>query len=193
MAENESLDLGNPGAQRWNQVHDAVRKGQPIEDVAKKVRRKLPAALRKAFKEFAEKGVSFEDFLANRHERRALRGLVRRCQGHEYAHLFLETATAEAGGDDRHVVAAYLDGIVERVTDQIAQTVAGTPQWPSFPDIRQYLGQVKQEVQSDLRRIADKLAHDPTWRPTASRSKKGERTDPTKEMMDMSLLGMTKK
>jgi len=27
MAENESLDLGNPGGQRWNQFHDAVRKG----------------------------------------------------------------------------------------------------------------------------------------------------------------------
>ena len=27
MAENESLDLGNPGGQRWNQFHDAVSKG----------------------------------------------------------------------------------------------------------------------------------------------------------------------
>lgn len=26
MAENESLDLGNPGGQRWNQFHDAVTK-----------------------------------------------------------------------------------------------------------------------------------------------------------------------
>jgi len=193
MAENESLDLGNPGAQRWNQVHDAVRKGQPVVDVAKKVKRKLPAALRKAFKEFAEKGVSFEEFLANRHDPGALRGLVRKCQGHEYAHLFFETAAAEAGSDDQQVVAAFLDAIIERVTDQIAQTVAGTPQWPSFPDIRHYLGQVKQEVQPDVQRIADKLGHDPTWKPTASRSNKGEHTDPTKEMMDMSLLGMTKK
>ena len=193
MAENESLDLGNPGAQRWNQVHDAVRKGQPVEDVAKKVRRKLPAALRKAFKEFAEKDVSLEDFLANRHDPRALRGFVRKCQGHEYAHLFLETAAAEAGGDDEHVIAAYLDGIIERVTDQIAQSVAGTSQWPSFHDIRHHLGQVKQQVQPEVQRIADKLGHDPTWKPTASRSRKGERTDPTKEMMDMSLLGMIKK
>ncbi len=193
MAENESLDLGNPGAQRWKQVHDAVRKGQPVENVANKVERTLPAALRKAFKEFAEKGVSFKEFLANRDDPGALLRLVRKCQGHEYAHLFVETTAAEPASDDRRLVAAYLDGIIERVTDQIAQTVAGTRQWPSFPDIRHYLGQVKQQVQPDVQRIADKLADDPTSKPTARRSKKGERTDPTKEMMDMSLLGMTKK
>jgi hypothetical protein len=66
MAENESLDLGNPGGQRWNQFHDAVRKGNPPENAAEIVQRKLPAALRKAFKEFVEHGVSFDQLMAAR-------------------------------------------------------------------------------------------------------------------------------
>jgi|GEM_PF-6346093 hypothetical protein len=30
MAENESLDVGNSGGQRWNPFHDAVRKGASV-------------------------------------------------------------------------------------------------------------------------------------------------------------------
>src|SRR5262245_11123447 len=96
MAENESLDLANPGGQRWNQFHDAVRKGSSSENAAEIARRKLPAALRKAFKEFVENGVSFDQLLAARHDPKALARLVRKCDGHEYAHLFAETAGSES-------------------------------------------------------------------------------------------------
>jgi hypothetical protein len=193
MAENESLDLGNPGGQRWSHVHDAVRKGQSAEDVAKVAKRKLPAALRKAFKEFADLGVPFEQFLANRHDNKTLGRLVRKCQGHEYAHLFAETAAMEAAGDDRQVIGSYLDGMVERVNEQIAQDVAGSAHWPSFPKIREFLKEVRQHLGPDMQRIAGKLARDPTWNPTISRGKKGEKANPTKEMLNVSLLGMNRK
>ena len=77
MAENESLDRGNPGGQRWHQVHDAVRKGQSSEEIAKIAKRKLPAAFRKAFREFAELGVPFGQLVAARHDLKQLARLVR--------------------------------------------------------------------------------------------------------------------
>jgi hypothetical protein len=193
MAENESLDLRDPGGQRWNQVHDAVRRGQPAKNVAKKVGRKLPAALRKAFKELAELGVPFPELMASCHDPKRLERLVRKCQGHEFAHLFAEAAAAEAGKDGQDIVASFLDAIIERVCDQIAQRLAGSTLWPSFPEIRRFFGQVRRHAEPEVNRIATKLAKDPTWSPTASKSKKGERTDPTQEMLNMSLLGMNAK
>lgn len=68
MAENESLDLGKPGGQRWIHVFDAVKKQQSSEIVAHRASRKLPQALRKAFKEFAEAGVTFGQLLQSRND-----------------------------------------------------------------------------------------------------------------------------
>src|ERR1700733_8281786 len=115
MAENESLDLGKPGGKRWIDVLDAVKKQQAPEIVAHKASRKLPKALRKAFKEFVESGVSFEQFLKSRNDQKAFARLTRKCQGHEFAHLFAETAAAEANADNRQLVSSFLNGIMDRV------------------------------------------------------------------------------
>ena len=61
MAENESLDLGQPGGQRWRHVFDAVRKRKSSADIARQVELKMPKALSKALKEFAECGVPFDE------------------------------------------------------------------------------------------------------------------------------------
>ncbi len=88
MAENESLDLGNPYAWRWKSVYEAVRKGQSGEQVAKKAGKKLHEGLRKALKQLAEKGTSLETLLANRDSPSALQQFVKRSEGHDYAVLF---------------------------------------------------------------------------------------------------------
>ena len=194
MAENESLDLRLPGGQRWIHVLDAVKKKQSPEEVAHKASRKLPSALRKAFKEFAELGVSFADFADNRHDAKALARLVRKCQGHEYAHLFAETAAADANLDSRHMLHSFLNGIVDRVADQITQDVAGSEKWPDFVSIHDLFSKVRICLEPDLQRIAKKLAADPTWSPTILRRKQTEEAiNPTEELLSMSLLGITKR
>jgi hypothetical protein len=193
MAENESLDLGKPGGQRWIDVVDAVKKQQSPEMVAHKASRKLPKALRKAFKEFAEAGVSFEEFLRNRNDPKALARLVRKCQGHEYAHLFAETAAAEADADNCQLIGAFSNGIVDRVTDQIIQELAGGTVWPDLPSIRRFFSQVRRCLEPDIQRIAKKLADDPSWSPTVRRGKKDGVANPTQDLLTVSLLGMTKK
>lgn len=193
MAENESLDLCDPGGQRWNHVHDAVRKGLMAEEVARIANRKLPRALAKAFKELIESGVSFGDLLRSRHDSKALERLVRKAKGHQYAHLFAETARMEAAGDDRQLVTSYLNGIVERVSDQIVQSVGGSARWPSYPEVREFLGDVGRHMAQDVRRIATKLTKDPAWMPTIGRKSKGDAPTTTHELLGVSLLGRVKK
>lgn len=193
MAENESLDLCDPGGQRWNHVHDAVRKGLPAEEVARIASRKLPRALAKTFKELVEAGVSFGDFLRSRGNSEALERLVRKAKGHQYAHLFAETAKMESAGDDRQLITSYLDGIVERVSDQIVQAVGGSARWPSYPEVREFLGDVRRHMDEDMHRIATKLAKNPTWLPTIGRKSKGNAPTLTHELIGVSLLGRTKK
>jgi len=193
MAENESLDLGDPGGQRWRHVHDAVRKKQSPEEVAHKVTRKLPQALRKAFKEFIEAGVTVEQLLENRHNPKAMAQLVRKCQGHDYAHLLAETAAVETNADDRQFFMSFATGVVERVFDQITQDVAGCTAWPSITGVREFIARVQPLIDGDVKRIAAKLASDPTWLPTVKSKAKGEAVNPTKELLTMSLIGMGKK
>ncbi len=193
MAENESLDLWQPGGQRWLHVHDAVKKQQSPEEVAHKVTRKLLQALRKAFKEFAEAGITVEQFFENRHDPKAMDRLVRKCQGHEYAHLLAETAAVESGADDRQFMTSFLSGVVDRVSDQITHDVVGTSAWPDIAGVRKFFARVKSLIAIDVRRIAVKLAADPNWSPTVKGKRKGEAENPTKELLGMSLMGMGKK
>lgn len=193
MAENESLDLGDPGGQRWNQLHDAVRKGASAEDAARIAQRKLPAALRKAFKEFVESGVSFEQFMSARKDAKALDRLVRKCEGHEYAHLFAQTARADLTSGNDELVRSFLGGIFERISDQISNSVAGSSIWPTIPKVTHYLRDVRLHLESDIQRISKKLAKDPTWNPTQRSRKAAEKSDDTQQLLGMSIMGMKKK
>jgi uncharacterized protein YicC (UPF0701 family) len=193
MAENESLDLKQPGGLRWQQVLDAVKKKLTAEEVAHKVTRKLPQAIRKAMKEFVDAGVTFEDLLKNRNDLKALSRLVRKCQGHEYAHLFAQTAAAESDVDDKQLITSFADGIVEQVSGQITHEVAGSEAWPTIAGIREFMAKVQSHIAADVRRIAKKLAADPTWLPTVSNRRKSDADSPTKELLSMSLIGVGNK
>lgn len=124
---------------------------------------------------------------------KALARMTRKCQGHEYAHLFAETAAAEANGDDRQLITCFLNGIVARVTDQIIQQVAGSTAWPDLISIRDFFSKVHHCLDSDIQRVAQKLADDPDWSPTVRSRKKDEAANPTQELLSVSLIGMTTK
>lgn len=190
MAENESLDLGNPGGQRWNQFLDAVRKGFTPEKAAEIAQRKLPRALRKAFGELAECGAPFHQFLAARNDSRLLEQLVRRCNGHEYAHLFADTARAEPGSSNESLIFSFLSAIVERVSDQACQPVTGSPNVLSLTMALGYQKQVQRSLQPEYQRISEKLAANPYWNPTRRSRTKIEKADATKQLLSMSIIGI---
>ncbi len=66
MAENESLDLASPRAQRWNADRDAAQKGASSEEVGAVTRKTFLKAMRNVVKQFEEYGVSTGDFISKR-------------------------------------------------------------------------------------------------------------------------------
>ncbi len=63
MAENESLDLKSPYAQRWNAVRDATQKGGSPQEVVVVTKANLKRATRKVLVEFQVCSVTTADFL----------------------------------------------------------------------------------------------------------------------------------
>ena len=191
MAENESLDLGSSTARRWDEVSEDFRNGTPWEKIAPKITRKLHEALRKVFKRLEQKGVSFEQLLNARGSPEALNELVRNTGNQPYAVLFRDVCatagdnTTEAQG----VVNDFLWSVLETITDQIEmRTVAPSR---TFVDLQIGKNEVNQLIEADVNRLSQKLAENPAKVP-ARVGKKGSKSDPTSEMMPMSLLGSQK-
>jgi hypothetical protein len=108
MAENESLDLAKPGGQRWMHLLDAVRKKKTPSEIARQVELKLPQSLRKAFKEFAEQGVTLDDLISSHDDPAAPSRLVRKCEGHEFAQG-IRSETSQSVNDAGRRIAGHGD------------------------------------------------------------------------------------
>ncbi len=189
MAENESLDLGAAYAQRWDKAFQAVRKGEPCDEVAAKVRRALYGGINKARKQFREQGDSLADFLSARGSRPQLRQLVRKTEGHQYAQL-LESSAHTSGPTVEDCVHGWVEAILDCVIEQICHRVAGTENWPTFFDVKEFTDSVRQTLASDVNRMVTKLAEDPNCRLTAKRrdATGASHNGLTEELLDTSLL-----
>jgi len=188
MAENESLDLGGAYAQRWDVPFESVRKGGECKDVARKVESALYSGLRKTLKQLQEFGVSLSDLLSQRNSRQALRRLIRKTQGHQYVQLF-DAAVASSGTSEGECLRGWVDAILDKVSDQICHRVAGTENWPTFYDVQEFLQQVRQTLEPAVERIVANFEKDPAWKPKRATSKEHAATNPTAELLSMSLLG----
>ncbi len=191
VAENESLDLGSHNARRWDEVYNGIRDGTPWEKVAPKVSKKLHDALRKVFKQLAEKGVPFEQLLAARESPGALNQLVKKSGNHPYAVLFRDVCLSESTKEAAEVLKSFVWAAWETVSDQIEHRLASPAGGRSLVDLQIFVNEVNHLIESDVNRLAQKLAEDPTQVP-ARVGKKGSKVDPTTEMLPMSLLGIQK-
>jgi len=187
VAENESLDLSN--ARRWDEVCNGIRDGMPWEKIAPKVSKKLHDALRKVFKQLAEKGVLFEHLLAARESPGALNQLVKKSGNHPYAVLFWDVCFSERTKEAAGVLKSFVWAAWETVSDQIEHRLASPAGGRSLVDLQVFVNEVNHLIEPDVNRLAQKLADDPTQVPVRV-GKKGGKVDPTTEMMGMSLLGI---
>jgi hypothetical protein len=189
VAENESLDLGNSRhSSRWDEICTGIRDGTPWDKIAPKVSKKLHDALRKVFKQLAKKGVLFEQLLAARESPGALNELVKKSGNQPYAVLFRDVCLSESTKDAEGVLKSFVWAAWETVSDQIEHRLASPGAGRSLVDLQIVVNEVNHLIESDVNRLAQKLAKDPTQVP-ARVGKKGSKVDPTTEMMDMSLLG----
>lgn len=189
MAENESLDLKSPHAQRWNAVRDAARKGASCQKVGSVTRTKLYEAIRKVRKQFKEYGVSTADFLTARGKPRTLRDLLRKTGGHEFAELLISVLGSNPDATDRDCLKHWLRGVLDKMFSQIGHEVAGSDRFPSLFDTLMFFEEVQDSLEGDIELVATKLAADPECQ-LRQRTRKGEpKSDPTTDLLPMSLMG----
>jgi hypothetical protein len=188
MAENECLDLGGSYAKRWDVVCEHVRNGATSEQVASKVEVALYAGLRKALRQFQEKGVTLADLLKSRDCPQALRQLLRKTRGHDYARLFADSAPV-SGPTETDCVAGWIDAVLDKVTDQICHRVAGSKNWQTIEEVQTFTGEVRDKLTPVVERIVTKLVEDPNWQPRRTPTRGQVPVDGTAELMNLSLLG----
>lgn len=186
--ENESLDLREPGGQRWKHLLSAVRKKLPIEETVRQVELKLPKAIRKAFAEFSECGVSFSELLENRNDAAKLEMLVRKCKGHEYARLFQSTCIALPLSSDSELLVQFNTSILDRFQDQVRHSVLGN-EWTSLDQLNDYQQKIKEGSKPDICRIADQLLKNPDRPPTVKPATKEQKSKDKETLLKTSLLG----
>lgn len=187
--ENESLDLREPGGQRWKQFLSAVRERKPVEDVVRQLELKLPKALRKAIGDFEKNGVRFLDFLANRNDPKKLKELVKRCNGHEYANLMADTCAAFPNKSDLDLAKQYANSVVDRFQDQVRHEVLGN-EWNELNQLDNHLEKARSKFEKDVHRIASSLVKGRP--PTVRKSDKKQKEKDTKTLLGTSLLGRSK-
>lgn len=136
VAENESLDLGDAYAERWEVPLHFLRKGGPPKLVAGKAERSLDGEIRKALKQWQERGITLSNVLAARNSPTAMRELVRRSQGHPYLQLL--AAAARVGGDSgQSTLEGWIHAILDKFSDQCCFRLAGTGNLQTFEDVQQ--------------------------------------------------------
>jgi hypothetical protein len=187
--ENESLDLREPGGQRWKGFLSAVRERKPVEDVVRQLELKLPKAMRKAIGEFRESGVQFSDFLASRNDPKKLKAIVKICDGHEYAKQMADTCAAFPNQSDLDLAKQYVNSILDRFQHQVRHEVLGNG-WSDLEQLDEYLGQARSEFEKDVHRIASSLVKDRP--PTVRKSDKRQKEKDVKTLLGTSLLGRSK-
>jgi hypothetical protein len=185
VAENESLDLGTRNARRWDKVHNAICEGKPAEIVARLAGKELYAALRRTLKQMAKSGVPIDHFLQARGSPDALRSLVKKAKGHDYAQLLADTAVAEKSCDWEGVIRAFVENIRDKVFDQLLVHSNGDR---TLVDGQICVNEAAHQLEPDIQRIARNLANNPTWVPKLAGKRGSVKVNPTEEMLPMSLI-----
>ena len=113
--------------------------------------------------------------------------IVRRCRGHDFAHLFHDSTF---GAESREVaVESFLSAICEKYCDQIEIQAVKADGQHTFTRVRSQLDQVQSHLRSDVKRFAQQLAADPNR--TLRRSRSSSATEVvinTQSVLEESLL-----
>ncbi len=187
--ENESLDLREPGGQRWKHFLAAVRDKKPVSDVVRQLELKLPKSLRKAMTEFGENGVQFSDFLESRNDHQRLKELVRKCEGHDYAKLLADTCVVNPDKSDLDLAKQYANSVVDRIQARVQHEVLDN-EWKGLDQLNRHLGEVRDAFENEIHRIASSLVNNRL--PTVRKSDKQQKDKDAKALLGTSLLGRSK-
>ena len=114
--------------------------------------------------------------------------MLRKVQGHDYARLFAEAAAA-SGPTEKDCVVGLIDGVLDKMLDQITLRVTGSEQYPALDDALAFATEVRDHLHPAVERLVTKLAEDPNWLPKRAPTKGQVPASATADLMTFSLLG----
>ena len=90
-------------------------------------------------------------------------------------------------------MAGWIDSVIDKMMDQISHRIGGSEPYSTVEDVQAFTDEVRNHLRPVVDRLAAKLAKDPNWLPKHA-PKKGQVTvNPTAEVMNLSLLGVSGK
>ena len=84
-------------------------------------------------------------------------------------------------------MAGWIDGIIDKVMDQIIHWVAGSERYPTFEDVQTLAAEVRDRLHAVVDRLVVKLVNDPHWLPRQAPGNGQSPADATVSLMNLSL------
>ena len=157
MAENEYLDSSK--AQRWQAVAQAIRENRDITEIGKLVLDKFYKTLRNI-----RKDLPLSELIEAVDDPTKLAHLCSRIHGAQDVKYFLIQAALDESGRQK-VLDKFLHDALRNCLSDIPYIACKVGDKVNMSDARHVLDDVQISLTSDLRRIAEKLADNPSWVP----------------------------
>lgn len=182
MAENEYLDASK--ARRWQSVAQAIREGSSDSEVAEKIEDCLYKTIR-----HIRKDLPLQELIRLLNEPEQLREMCHRIDGaHDVKYFLIEAADQET--DLQGKLSYFLNQSLENCLYDVPYLVADSAENVSITDARNTVRNAGRSLQSEIQRIAAKLAENSGWIPRRAnrRDKPITKVDTTQKMLGESLL-----
>lgn len=182
MAENEYLDASK--ARRWQSVVHAIREGSSDLEVAERIKDCLYKIIRQI-----RKDMPLEELIGRLNDPEQLRTMCHQIPGAHDVKFFLIEA-AEQDADMQGKLSYFLNQSLENCLYDVPYLVAESAGNVSITDARSIVRSAGSSLQSEIQRIAAKLAKNPSWIPRRAirRDKPVAKVDTTEKMLRESLL-----
>ena len=183
MAENEYLD--STKARRWLSVADGILEGCDLDELADRIEKCLCKTLR-----IVGQDIPLADLIANVSDPAKLSQL---CQSVEGASDVKSLLLDAAQNNDNPVAAVqqFLNSCLENCLYDIPYLAAERSRDINISEVRRRLDEVKMQLASDFRGMAEKWTGNPSWKPQLKRSRSAtDKTvvDVTKSLLTESLI-----
>lgn len=174
MAENEYLD--STKAQRWRVVAAAIRDGRDIDEVTPLVLDQFYKTLRHIRKDI-QKDLPFSELVQAADDPAKLARLFKGFYGaFSVKRILVQAAREESGRQE--VLETFLRDALGECLYNIPYSVAEVGAEVNISEARRSLSEVESRLWPELKRIAQKLDENPSWRPQMRR---GSRTSAASE------------
>lgn len=183
MAENEYLD--STKSRRWLAVADGLREGCDLDELTERIRAKFYKSLRELGQE-----IPLDALIANVNAPVKLEAICHSFEGASDVKSLLLEAAQECSSPVA-VLEQFLRDVLHNYLYDIPWTARERSGLSNVSDYRQRLQEARLRLEPELRRMAEKWAENPSWKPLRQRNRRAAvqpAVDVTQSMLSESLI-----